>query len=243
MEEDSDEKVHENKESIEEKVYDSMMESMKSMESIKERLPKRLRPSVSPFVKPTSSIFVFPTSSIPVTFKKVIVESYRNLQNYGNTCFFSAGMQAFLHLSPIKIYLMQNQFETSSFTALRNFYKYISKDCELIQTNDGYDQVTKLLDESQMIGESRNGWAYKRQQDCFEFLEKFLYKLNEDIWRLTNKSVTYDTLKNKLTAFNLLWNLNVNEQISCGDEQHDRINVINDHTLQIGLPVKKQSYS
>ena len=75
---------------------------------------------------------VNPNVNTPETFKKVIVESYRNLQNYGNTCFFSAGMQAFLHLSPIKIYLMQNQFETSSFTALRNFIKYISQDCELL---------------------------------------------------------------------------------------------------------------
>jgi hypothetical protein len=57
----------------------------------------------------------------------------------------------------------------------------------------------------EMTVESRNGWAYKLQQDCFEFLEKLLYKLNADIWKLTNKSVTYDSQKNKLTAFNLLF--------------------------------------
>jgi hypothetical protein len=44
-----------------------------------------------------------------------------------------------------------------------------------------------------------------------------------------------------MADFNSIWNLKINEQTSCGNQDHDNTNAMNENVLHIGCPKHKSS--
>jgi uncharacterized UBP type Zn finger protein len=149
-------------------------------------------------------------------------------------------MQAILHLRPLKTYIEETEHNSDTYRSMKDLYKYLIGETYLIEEASNYDQVTTFLEFSQMKNQARHGWGYVRQQDCCEYLYQLFEKINQEIWCVENLRQKYDSAVN-MTKFNELYNLLINEQISCGNGIHDNKFFTNNSILQLGLPMRSVS--
>ena len=65
-------------------------------------------------------------------------------------------------MEPIKSYIRENEHHCEIYKTLKDLFEYLTGECDLIEFNNGLNQVTKFLEASKMKNEKKKGWSYEK---------------------------------------------------------------------------------
>ncbi len=123
----------------------------------------------------------------------------RHFNNFGNTCFISATIQALFHLKPFINQLILKEYDTELLNELINLYSSLCSN--KVSRNEIDLQAKRFILSCKNINFVQNltrlddGIGFLMQQDAQEFFDALLKQINIDVYETTIPWVSQNTDK------------------------------------------------